>query len=68
MSIAAAVRSHLAAYRALGHWTVSVHDGAVTVVDDLDNATDRHVARVIAEAVAGVRSVEVTVRRHEPAR
>lgn len=68
MSIAAAVRSHLAAYRARDHWTVSVHDGAVTIVDDLDNATDRHVAGVIAEAVAGVRSVEVTVRRHEPAR
>ena len=68
MSIAAAVRSHLAAYRGRGHWTVSVHDGAVAIVDDLDNATDRHVARVIAEAVAGVRSVEVTGRRHEPAR
>jgi CBS domain-containing protein len=68
MSIAAAVRSHLAAYRGRDHWTVSVHDGAVTIVDDLDNATDRHIARVIAEAVAGVSSVEVSVRRHEPSR
>jgi CBS domain-containing protein len=68
MSIAAAVRSHLAAYRGRDHWTVSVHDGAVTIVDDLDNATDRHVARVIAEAVAGVSSVEVSVRRPEPSR
>jgi CBS domain-containing protein len=68
MSIAAAVRSHLAAYRGSDYWTVSVHDGAVAIVDDLDSATDRHVARVIAEAVAGVSSVEVSVRRHEPAR
>jgi CBS domain-containing protein len=68
MSIAAAVRSHLAAYRGRDRWTVSVHDGAVTIVDDLDNATDRHIARVIAEAVAGVSSVEVSVRRHEPSR
>ena len=67
MSIAAAVRSHLAAYRGRDHWTVSVHDGAVAIVDDLDNATDRHVARVIAEAVSGVSSVEVSVRP-EPTR
>jgi CBS domain-containing protein len=68
MSIAAAVRTHLAAYRGRGHWTVSVHDGAVTIVDGLDDATDRHVARVIAEAVAGVSSVEVSARLHEPSR
>jgi CBS domain-containing protein len=65
-SIAAAVRSHLAAYRGRDHWSVSVRDGAVTIIDDFDNATDRHVARVIAEAVAGVGSVEVSSRRHEP--
>lgn len=67
-SILASVRCHLAMYGGADRWAVSVHEGAVTVVDDFDDETDRHVAQVIAEAVPGVTSVEVHSRGQERVR
>jgi CBS domain-containing protein len=40
-------------------WTVEVSGGKVSIVDKMDNATDRHVADVIARAVAGVTDVRI---------
>jgi hypothetical protein len=37
-----------------GRACVEVHDGAVSIDDTFDDATDRHVATVLAEAVPGV--------------
>ncbi|GAA3431781.1 CBS domain-containing protein [Kutzneria kofuensis] len=61
-----AVRSRLAAYGGADRWSVTVHDGVVDIVDDFDDATDRHVAQVIAESVPG--TIEVRVRSRESAR
>ncbi|QUQ64039.1 CBS domain-containing protein [Kutzneria sp. CA-103260] len=61
-----AVRSRLAAYGGADRWSVTVHDGVVEIVDDFDDATDRHVAQVIAESVAG--AAEVRVRSRESVR
>jgi CBS domain-containing protein len=61
-----AVRSQLAAYGGANRWTVAVRDGVVDIVDDFDNATDRHVAQVIAESVPG--AAEVRVRSRESVR
>jgi hypothetical protein len=36
---------------------VEVHDGQVLVGDEFEDATDRHVATVLAEAVPGVTGV-----------
>ena len=33
---------------------MEVHDGVVTIGDEFDDAGDRHVAMVLAEAVPGV--------------
>jgi len=53
------VRRRLAKYGGSKRWTVGVHDGAVAILDEFDNATDRHVAEVLAEAVPGVTAVQV---------
>ena len=53
------VRHRLANYGGPYRWTVGVHDGAVDILDEFDNATDRHVAEVLAEAVPGVTAVQV---------
>lgn len=65
-TVAIAVRSRLAAYGGADRWAVTVHAGVVEVVDDFDDATDRHVAQVIAESVPGV--AEVRVRSRESVR
>lgn len=52
--IAADVRGRLEIYGDTGRWTVAAHDGDVTVQDEFDSATDRHVALVLAEAVPSV--------------
>jgi len=57
-----AIRSRLAMYGGGDRWTVTVHDGAVDIVDDFDDATDRHVAQVIAESVPGAATVQVRSR------
>jgi len=65
-TVLTAVRSRLAAYGGADRWAVTVHDGVVEIVDDYDDATDRHVAKVIAESVPGV--AEVRVRSRESVR
>lgn len=52
--IAADVRHRLEIYGGDGRWHVEVHDGVVSIVDEFDDETDRHVATVLAEAVPGV--------------
>jgi CBS-domain-containing membrane protein len=53
------VRHQLEMYGAAYRWSVEVHDGVVAIGDEFDNATDRHVARVLAEAVRGVTAATV---------
>jgi len=62
LAIVADVRHQLAAYAGADRWTVTVRDGAVRILDEFDDDTDRHVATVLARAVPGVQSVEVTSR------
>lgn len=59
LDILADVRHRLAAYGGSRRWTVTVTDGAVCVVDDYDDAQDRHVATVLAESVPGAQTVTV---------
>jgi CBS domain-containing protein len=65
-TVLTAIRSRLARYGASDRWTVTVLDGVVDIVDDFDDATDRHVAQVIAESVPG--AAEVRVRSRESVR
>lgn len=53
-TIATDVRRRLEVYGGTGRWRVEVHDGVVTIGDTFDDETDRHVAKVLAEAVPGV--------------
>ncbi|WP_457952831.1 hypothetical protein [Amycolatopsis sp. TRM77291] len=48
-----------------GRWTVEAHDGVVRVGDAYDNDTDRHVAKLLAEAVPGVVEAKVTYQEDE---
>ncbi|HEX6345205.1 CBS domain-containing protein [Umezawaea sp.] len=64
-AIVADVRHVLAKYGGHGRWAVSVADGVVTVVDEFDDAEDRHVASVLARSVPGVQAVTVTSRLDE---
>jgi CBS domain-containing protein len=59
-AVAADVVRRLRVYGGPDRWTVGVHDGAVAIGDEFDDAADRHVAAVLAEAVPGVTSVRVT--------
>ncbi|WP_197319072.1 HPP family protein [Saccharomonospora sp. NB11] len=52
--IARDVRRRLMIYGGPDRWHVTVDGGTVTVLDDHDDATDRHVATVLAESVPGV--------------
>jgi CBS domain-containing protein len=57
------VRHRLELYGGGDRWRVDVQDGVVTIVDAFDDETDRHVARVLAEAVPGVvRATAVAAR------
>lgn len=48
-------RTHrLEIYGGEGRWQVDVHDGVATIGDRFDDECDRHVAKVLAEAVPGV--------------
>lgn len=53
-TIAEDVRHRLEIYGGVRRWQVEVHDGTVTIGDQFDDETDRHVATVLAEAVPGV--------------
>jgi len=59
-AIATEIRQRLAGYAGPDRWTVQVHDGRVEISDEFDNATDRHVATVLAEAVPGVISAHAS--------
>ena len=61
-TVLTAIQSRLAMYGSSDRWTVTVHGGTVDIVDDFDDATDRHVAQVIAESVPGVATVQVRSR------
>lgn len=54
VTIAADVRHRLEIYGGDRRWHVDVHDGVVSIADEFDDETDRHVATVLAEAVPGV--------------
>lgn len=62
-SVARDVRNRLETYGGRGRWTVSVVNGVASIGDAYDDATDRHVAAVLAEAVPGVTRAEVVPRR-----
>lgn len=53
-TIACDVRHRLENYGGDRRWRVSVTDGIVTIGDQFDDATDRHVVTVLAESVPGV--------------
>src|SRR5207245_520704 len=53
-TIAKDVRHKLECYGGVNRWSVDVHHGVVTLGDQFDDTTDRHVAVVLAEAVPGV--------------
>lgn len=65
--IAADVRRHLQVLGGQARWTVQVTDGVVVVRDQFDEASDRQVAQVLAEAVPGVIKATVLARDHVPA-
>ncbi|WP_436498370.1 CBS domain-containing protein [Actinokineospora sp. HUAS TT18] len=53
-TIARDVRHRLETYGGPGRWRVEVRDSVVTIADEFDDATDRHVAHALARAVPGV--------------
>ncbi|PPK62542.1 CBS domain-containing protein [Actinokineospora auranticolor] len=53
------VRRRLAVFGGATRWTVRVVGGAAEITDRFDDAGDRHIARVLAEAVPGVVRAEV---------
>lgn len=60
--VATDVRRHLQVLGGQARWTVQVADGDVTVRDQFDEASDRQVAQVLAEAVPGVLRATVLAR------
>ncbi|MGW4489213.1 CBS domain-containing protein [Amycolatopsis sp. NPDC004368] len=58
-AISADVRHRLEIYGGVGRWKVEVHDGVVRIVDRFDDATDRHVATLLALAVPGVIGADI---------
>ncbi|HEX8869656.1 MAG TPA: CBS domain-containing protein [Lentzea sp.] len=55
--IEAEIRHRLDMIGSSHRWTVEVSGGKVSIVDKMNDATDRHVAEVLARAVAGVTDV-----------
>ncbi|EHR61908.1 CBS domain-containing protein [Saccharomonospora cyanea] len=64
--IARDVRRRLMIYGGPDRWSVQVTGGTVTIEDDHDDATDRHVATVLAESVPGVVHAAVRHRGRDP--
>jgi CBS domain-containing protein len=64
-AVAADVRHRLEVYGGPARWRVDVHDGVVTIGDRFDDETDRHVVRVLAEAVPGVVSAHAVAVHEE---
>lgn len=67
-TIADEVRHRLEVYGGDRRWQVEVHDGVVRIGDEFDDATDRHVATVLAESVPGVVRVTAFTVRDEDER
>lgn len=63
-AIANDVRHALAHYAGTGRWTVDVRDGVVSLGDEYEDESERHVATVLAEGVPGVVAARVTSIRH----
>ncbi|MEU3274961.1 CBS domain-containing protein [Saccharomonospora sp. NPDC006951] len=63
-TIARDVRRRLMIYGGADRWTVDVRDGVASIVDEYDDAADRHVATLLAESVPGVTSASTI---HRPA-
>jgi len=57
------VRNRLERYALRGRWQVDVHDGIVTLGDQLDDETERHIVTVLAGSVRGVIGVRVAAVR-----
>lgn len=55
--IQAEIRHRLDMIGSARRWSVEVHCGKVSIVDKMNDPTDRHVADVLARAVAGVTDV-----------
>lgn len=65
-TVAGDVRHRLEIYGGPDRWHVECHEGVVTIRDRFDDETDRHVVRVLAEAVPGVvRANAVAVREQD---
>ncbi|EME55109.1 HPP family protein [Amycolatopsis decaplanina] len=64
-AIIADVRHRLTIYGGPDRWTVEARDGVVRVDDAYDSYTDRHVAKLLAEAVPGVVEAKVTYQEDE---
>ena len=58
--IEAEIRHRLGVIGAAHRWQVEVSHGKVSIVDELNDPADRHVAEVLARAVAGVTDVHIT--------
>lgn len=67
-AIADEVRHRLEIYGGDRRWRVEVHDGMVDIGDVFDDATDRHVATVLAESVPGVVRATAFAARDEDER
>ncbi|MEV6235616.1 CBS domain-containing protein [Lentzea sp. NPDC051838] len=55
--IEAELRHRLDMIGSAHRWTVEVSGGRVSIVDRMNDATDRHIAEVLARAIAGVTDV-----------
>lgn len=64
-TVADDVRHRLEVYGGTGRWRVECRDGVVTIGDRFDDETDRHVAKVLAEAVPGVVQANAVAVREE---
>jgi CBS-domain-containing membrane protein len=62
-AIATDLRRKLANYGGPDRWRVDVSDGVVELGDEYDDATEQHVAIVLAESVPGVVAVHVVAVR-----
>jgi CBS domain-containing protein len=62
-AIATDVRHKLANYGGPDRWRVDASDGVVELGDEYDDATEQHVAIVLAESVPGVVAVHVVAVR-----
>lgn len=58
--IEAEIRHRLEVLGSIHRWQVQVSGGKVSIADEMNDPADRHVAEVLARAVAGVTDVHIT--------